>query len=38
VKAFIVTLSEPEKQQLADELLAGSVAVAAKLLLLKLLK
>jgi hypothetical protein len=38
VKAFIATLSEPEKQQLTDELLAGSVAVAAKLLLLKLLK
>lgn len=38
VKEFIRMLSEPERQQLLQELQAGAVAAAVKILFLKLLK
>ncbi len=38
VKAFIVTLSGPERQQLAEELARGAAVVALKTILLRMMK
>jgi len=38
VKAFIAALSEPERQQLAEELARGAAVVALKTILLRMMK